>query len=212
MQQTLFSWFDFVTVIMVAAGIWVGRRRGMSAEILDLILWLGVVVLGGLSNATIGSWLTRNVGFSAGTGHVLAYLLVMGAVLFLGFAVRRWVGAKLVSADTFGSFEYYLGMAAGAIRFLCMLLAAMAILHGPYISQEELNKKIEAQRRSLGEIYFPPFGQIQNSIFKASLTGRMVEKHLYGALISTAPGGGKRPGDNIYRSRERDVDEAGGLQ
>jgi uncharacterized membrane protein required for colicin V production len=212
MQQTLISWFDFVTIIMLGAGIWVGRRRGMSAEILDLILWLGIVALGALSNAAIGSWLHRNVQFSVGTSHVLAYLLVMSAVLFLGFAVRRQVGAKLVSADTFGSFEYYLGMVAGAVRFLCMLLAAMAILHGPYTSQEELNRKVEAQRRDLGEIYFPPFGQIQNSIFKSSLTGRMVERHLYSALISTDPGSGKGPADNIYRSRERDVDEAGGLQ
>jgi uncharacterized membrane protein required for colicin V production len=208
----MISWFDFVTVIMLAAGIWVGRRRGMSAEILDLIIWLGVVILGALSNAAIGGWLHRNVQFSVGTSHVLAYLLVMSAVLFVGFAIRRVVGAKLVSADTFGKGEYYLGMTAGGVRFLCILLAAMAVLHGPRISQEELNRKLAAQRYDLGEIYFPPFGQIQNTIFKSSLTGRAVEKHLYAALINTDLNMASGPRDNIYRAREREVDEAAGLR
>lgn len=212
MQQSLFSWFDFVTVIMLGAGIWVGRRRGMSAELLDLLVWSGVVGLGALTNPGFGRWLVVNVHFSTGTSYVLAYLLVMSTVLFLGFAVRRWIGAKLVSADTFGRMEYYLGMVAGAVRFLLMLLAVLAVLHGPYISQEELSKKIEAQRRDLGEIYFPPFGQIQRNIFKDSLTGRMVEKHLYAVLVDTKGKGGAGPSDNIYRSRERDVDAAGGLR
>ena len=33
----LLSWFDFVTVVMVALGVWIGRRRGMSIELLDMV-------------------------------------------------------------------------------------------------------------------------------------------------------------------------------
>jgi len=108
--------------------------------------------------------------------------------------------------------EYYLGMTAGAVRFMCMLLAVLAVLNGPRISQEELSRQLATQREDLGEIYFPPFGQIQKDIFKGSVTGRTAKQYLNAALVQPASTGRTGSGDNIFRSRERLVDEAGGLK
>jgi uncharacterized membrane protein required for colicin V production len=212
MQPYLFSWFDFVTVIMIAVGVYVGRRRGMSAEILDLLLWAAVVALGGVFTPGFGDWLINTVHFSVTTAYILAYILIAVAVLGIGFGIRYVIGEKLVSSDLFGNMEYYLGMIAGVVRFLCIQLAIMAILHGPYISQEDLQRQLDTQRRDLGEIYFPPFGQIQKNIFKVSLTGRTVDKYLHFSLINTGSGTNRRPNETIFRERERDVDAAGGLR
>lgn len=210
-MQALFSWFDLVTIVMLALGIWVGRRRGMSGQVLDLILWLVIVTAGSWLNPSMGGWIRDVMGLSPGASHILAYLVVIGGVLFFGFLIRRWVGQKLMSSDTFGNLEYYLGMVAGAVQFMCILLAVLAVLNAPKISQEELDRKLASQRNDLGEIYFPPFGQIQQSIFQRSLTGRTVKRYLSAALVQKSSAAGQ-PSDNIYRSRERLVDEAGGLR
>jgi uncharacterized membrane protein required for colicin V production len=208
----LLSWFDFVTVIMVALGIWVGRRRGMSSELLDMLLWLAIVVVGALVTPSVGGWIGRTVGFAPATSFILGYLSLAGALFFLVFLVRRGVGEKLISSDAFGSFEYYLGMGAGVIRFLCILLATLALLHAPRISQEELDRRIKVQKEDLGSIYFPPFGQIQRGIFEGSITGRTVKEHLSVALLTPKRSAGARSGENIYRARERLVDDAGALR
>jgi uncharacterized membrane protein required for colicin V production len=210
-MQLLFNWFDFVTVIMIGVGVWVGRRRGMSTELLDLILWLAIVAVGGFMAPSIGTWILDVMGLSSTTSFILAYLTIGGGLWLVYFIIKRGAGEKLLSKDAFGGMEYYLGMLAGVIRFLCILLAAMAILHAPQISDEALEKKLAAQRRDLGEIYFPPFGQIQKSIFRYSLTGTTVKK--YAPFLLLEPGGkGSRAHGNIYQDRQQLVDEAGGLK
>jgi uncharacterized membrane protein required for colicin V production len=206
------SWFDFVTVAMVGLGIWVGRRRGMSGELLDLILWVAIVVLGALVAPGLGQWLSDVVTFSPATGYILAYLILAATLYVIAVMVRRWAGDKLVSGDLFGGLEYYLGMTAGVVHFLCILLAFLAVVHAPRITEDELNRKLKTQRDDLGEIYFPPFGQIQQSIFRDSITGRTVKQHLTIALLK--PSGGHKSGrtDNIYRARERLVDDAAGVR
>jgi uncharacterized membrane protein required for colicin V production len=206
------NWFDFVTVVMIGMGLWIGRKRGMSSEILSLALWLGIVFLGAWSNPHLGGWLARTVGFSAATSFTLAYLLVAAVLGFSAFLLKRWQGEKLVSGDVFGRLEYYLGMIAGVVRFLCILVAALALFHAPKISEQQLQAQLRAQNEDLGSIYFPPFGQIQKNIFYESLTGRFAKEHLHPLLIEVDPNAGIRSTDNIYRSRERLVEEAGGLR
>ena len=209
----LLSWFDFVTVVMVALGIWVGRRRGMSAELLDVLLWIAIVVVGALLTPSLGGWLGQTVGFAPATSYILGYLTLAGTLFLLFFLIRRGFGEKLLSSDTFGSMEYYLGMGAGAIRFLCILLATLAVLHAPKTSQEELDRKLRVQQDDLGSIYFPPLGQIQRTIFRDSITGRVVKEHLDAALLEPSRSAGTRSRENnIYRARERLVDDASGVR
>lgn len=208
----LLSWFDFVTVVMVAMGIWVGRRRGMSAELLDMILWLSIVAVGGLLSPAVGNWIGGTTGLSPVASHVLAYLTLASGLFLIVFLLRRWAGEKLVSSDTFGRFEYYLGMGAGVIRFLCILLASLAILNAPKTSQEELDRKLRAQREDLGSVYFPPLGQIQREIFQGSITGRTAKVHLSAMLLQPERSSGGRNRESIFRARERLVDDAAGLR
>jgi uncharacterized membrane protein required for colicin V production len=208
-MTTPFNWFDIVAMILIGLGIWMGRRRGMSAELLHLLLWLGIVILAAQFNPFLGPWLAGMVGFSPTVSFVLAYMLVALGVFFLIYLVRRWQGEKLVSGDAFGSFEYYLGMIGGVIHVLCILVAVMAILHAPRVSDAQLQQQLKSQQEWAGSIYFPPFGQIQRSIFDGSITGRLVTEYLSTLLINVDPNVARASSDNIYRARERLVDEAG---
>jgi hypothetical protein len=117
-------------------------------------------------------------------------------------------GEKLLGSDTFGGYEYYLGMVAGAVRFLCILLFILALLHAPQVSQAELDKQLRAQKENLGAIYVPPFGTIQRYILDGSITGRLVKQYLPAQLVCVDPSAGSgRRGETIYRTREREVDE-----
>ena len=48
-----FNWFDFVVLIVLGIGVFRGRQRGMSEELLGLFEWLTIVVVSALA---IGHW------------------------------------------------------------------------------------------------------------------------------------------------------------
>jgi len=211
-MQAQLGWFDFVALIMVMAGIFVGRRRGMSNELLDLALWLSIVAGGALLCPGLGRWLVGSLNLPPTPSYILAYLILASGFFLVFFLLRRGVGEKLVSSDVFGGLEYYMGMTAGAIRFMCMLLAVMAILNAPQTSKDELDRKLRVQREDLGSVYFPPFAQIQQTIFFGSFTGRAVKDYLSLALIQPDPKAKRPAGENIYRTREQLVDAAAGFR
>jgi hypothetical protein len=124
--------------------------------------------------------------------------------------LKRYVGRKLFGSDVFGASEYYLGMVAGALRFVLILLFFLALFNAPQVSDAELADSIAAQNESLGAIYFPPYGSIQRQVFRDSLSGRLIKEQLSMQLIQvTGNSGGNRP-DNIWRRRENEVNEVVG--
>ena len=139
--------------------------------------------------------------------NVFAYTLL--AILFklLFSMIKRASGEKLVQADTFGNFEYYLGMLAGAVRFFCILLFVINFLHAKFISDAERAATAKVQADNFGSISFPTFGSLQQGAFYESPSGKLIRKHLRVLLLDPAVAGGKRPGDTMGKRRERAVDE-----
>jgi membrane protein required for colicin V production len=201
------NWFDFVVLATIAAGVYVGRRRGMSSELLDLIQWLLIIFLGALFCEPFGRALVDLIGFPAVSCFILAYLLI-ALVIKIGFLlIKRWSGEKLISGDSFGATEYYLGMFAGAVRFGCILLFALALMHAQPVNEEELKTKRKTQIEDLGSIYFPPFGDIQKSIFEESVMGRLVKENMASQLINVDTQLARNSRDNIGQMRMRDVND-----
>ncbi|MCL4179801.1 MAG: CvpA family protein [Verrucomicrobia bacterium] len=206
MNQLGINWFDAVFLALIAAGIAVGRKRGMSTELLDLIQWALIVVVCSFTYAPLGKELSQFTGFSPVTSSILAYLLVAGGIFGLFLALKRYVGRKLFGSDVFGTTEYYLGMVAGAVRFFLILIFALALFNAPQTSDAELAKRIAAQNESLGAIYFPPLGSIQRSVFRDSLSGRLINEQLSAQLIQVNSAAGNSR-ENIWRRRENEVNE-----
>ena len=133
-----FNWFDFFPLAMLIVGVIIGRRRGMSAELLGLFQWLLIVFLAALACEPVGRFLAELSGFSPVTSYVTAYLLAAGVIKLFFVLLKRMAGEKLVGSDVFGSLEYYLGMLAGAVRFACMTIFALALFHAKPLNPEQL--------------------------------------------------------------------------
>jgi uncharacterized membrane protein required for colicin V production len=181
--------FDIMVVAVLVAGILRGRKRGMSEELLDLLKWLAMVSLCAVAYKPLGEFYASQASvFSTLTCYLMAYTTV-ALIVLLGFAmVKRSLGGKLLGSDIFGASEYYLGMGSGLVRFVCMLLTALALLHARAFSLTEL-KAIEAyQNREFGSTYFPTLTSMQAMIFTKSLTGPWIQDNLGFLLITPTRG------------------------
>jgi hypothetical protein len=98
-------------------------------------------------------------------------------------------------------------MVAGAVRFCCILLFFLALMHAQPINEKELAAKLKAQKEDLGSIYFPPFGDIQKSIFEESAVGKLVKDNMRSQLINVDTQLAKNNRDNIGQMRMKDVNE-----
>lgn len=202
-----FNWFDLVALAMVGVGVFIGRKRGMSSELLDMIQWLLIIFLAAMASDPLGRMLSDISGFKPLTTFVMAYLLTAGVIKIIFVLVKRMAGEKLVGSDVFGNFEYYLGMAAGAVRFACITVFALALLNAKPVTDAELAAQVKYQNDNLGSVYFPPFGSIQRSVFKESFVGKLAKDHLSAQLINVDPAAGSGAArENIGQSRMREVD------
>jgi uncharacterized membrane protein required for colicin V production len=201
-----FNWFDLVFLAVITAGVLVGRRRGMSCELLDLIQWLTIVLVSGLAYPFVGAKLAQFMGVSLTVASILGYLSIALGVFILFYVIKRLTGEKLLGSDTFGCTEYYLGMVAGGLRFFLILLFALALFNAHQVSDQRLAQQLRTQNEDLGAIYFPPYGSIQRSVFNASLSGQLIHQHLSSQLIQVRPSKTQKR-DTIWRQREREVDE-----
>jgi uncharacterized membrane protein required for colicin V production len=201
------KWFDLLVLGLVAFGIFRGRKRGMSEELLDVFQWLCIVVVGAMLYSPLGRTVSSFSGFSPLLSNIIAYTLVALVIKLLFSTVKRSVGEKLVQSDAFGRFEYYLGMIAGSVRCLCILIFALSFLHAKYISDAERAATAKMQADNFGSISFPTLGSLQQSVFYESYTGKFIKKNLQEQMIkpSMASAGGR--GDSIGRRRERAVEE-----
>jgi uncharacterized membrane protein required for colicin V production len=201
------SVFDGFVAIVLAIGLLRGRKRGISEEFLDVLQWICIVLGAGFGYRFVGDLLISQAKFPVLLGNVVAYLVCAAIVLFLFRMVKRAVGEKLVQGDVFGRFEFYLGMIAGVVRFFCILMFVLAIVHAKYSTPQDRERFAKLQRDNFGSISFPTFDELQYAIFFKSLSGNEIEKHLSMVLIQPKPPGPDRPANTIGRRRENAVNE-----
>jgi uncharacterized membrane protein required for colicin V production len=181
--------FDLVVIVVLAAGIYRGRKHGMSEELIKLLQWLAIL----FGCAAVYEWGGQMFGqFTGMFGRLSRYLLAYvagGLLIVLLFAlVKRGLGGKLLGSDFFGRAEYYLGMGSGLVRFSCMLLAALALLNARYFSPTEVRAMEKFQDDVYGSNFFPTLHSVQQGVFEKSVTGPWIKQNLGFLLIkSTEP-------------------------
>src|ERR1043165_1318031 len=102
------TWFDLLVLGLIAFGIWRGRKRGMSEELLDVFQWLCIVVLGALTYRSFGQLIASAVKFPPFYANITAYAAIALIIKTVFGVLKRAAGEKLVQSDAFGSYEYYL--------------------------------------------------------------------------------------------------------
>ena len=203
-----FSWIDLVILAVLVMGVIRGRKRGMSEELLDVLKWILIVATAGFVYGPLGGFLSDSTMFSHLSSYIATYTAIVILYMLVFSFIRRHIGGKLIGSDVFGNAEYYLGMAAGAVRYACITLVAMAFLNARYFSPGEVSAEIKYQQDNFGSIYFPTFCGIQHEVFAQSLTGRLTKDYLGVVLIKPTSPEEKGLGNaGLVRNREQNVFE-----
>lgn len=205
MKNLQFSPFDIFAVIMILIGLFRGRKRGMSHEFLDSIEWISIVVVGALGYRLLAAPLRTYAQASPGLANVVAYLLIVAVVALIFKSIKRAFGEKIAQGDTFGRLEFPLGMLGGGIRFFCILIFLLALLHAKYSTPAQRAAFAKMQRDNYGSISFPTIDGLQQSVFYESYSGQLIRTNL--ALVLIQPAGPGIKGETMGRKRERAVDE-----
>jgi hypothetical protein len=176
--------FDVLLVAVLAAGLWSGRQRGMSVELLDLAKWLAVL----FGSAAVYEALGRELAgctrvFGLLSCYLLAYLGAALVIFSLFTLLKRAVGGKLLGSDIFGHGEYYLGMVSGMVRYSCALLAALALLNARSFNQLDVRAMRQFQKEQFGTDLFPTLHSVQASVFEKSCAGPWIRRDLGFLLI-----------------------------
>ncbi len=186
-----FNWFDVFLLIWLAMGIFRGRKRGMSEELLTFLQWVVTLFVCAFAYQPIGDLLASQFkAFGRLSAYVTGYLLAVAVVATIFLGLKRIFHGKLVGSDLFGKGEYYLGMPAGMLRFICMLLTGLALLNARLYTREELKATEKFNQENYGKDYFPGLRSLQVVVFEQSLVGPHIKKYLSFLLITPTPSQG----------------------
>jgi hypothetical protein len=202
-----FNYFDILAIIWLIIGLFRGRARGMSQELLPLLQWLGIVVAGGLFYWHLSPLVHQGTQFGILWSNIVAYLLIALGVHLIYLWFKHMLSEKLAAKDVFGRSEFYLGMMAGVTRFGCMLLAGMALMSSHIISAAELANTEKFQAANFSDIRFPTYGQFQHAALIDSFSGDWVQSHLRSVLISPFTVPSQPKSETIAQKSDKMIDE-----
>ncbi len=197
-----FNWFDAAVIVILAFGLWRGRKHGMSREFLPVSQWVVIVAAGALGYAWLGGCLMQSPMVRSLFGKnftdrtevfISSYLIIAGLVWLIFVPLRRHYGPKLVGSPFFGSGEYYLGMISGLIRYACVLIAVLAVLNAPIYTAAD----IQARKAYNNHVYggglkgfdgdfIPSRDEVQAVALKQSLMGPFIKDKFSMLLINSA--------------------------
>jgi uncharacterized membrane protein required for colicin V production len=199
-----FGWFDGVLLVVLLFGFWRGRKRGMSREALPVTMWLILVIGAGLGYQYLAQLLIKsgiihtlfgNHAKEVTAADLSAYLLIAFVVFLIHYTVSSRFRERVSGSNAFGSGEYYLGMAAGTIRYACILIFFLALLNAPFYSAADIAASAAYKARWYGGglqgysgDFVPDLSEVQTAVFKNSVSGPFIKNDMsYLLIVSTAP-------------------------
>lgn len=185
LQHSPVNWFDLLVIITILLGVRQGRKNGMSVEMTPMMQWICIVAFGALLYRPVGDWLADSCPMEHVFCYITVYLLVAIAVKCMFTGIKKMAGGKLAGSDVFGRAEFYLGMVGGAVRFTCILLAALALLNAPYYSAADIASNKAYQVDMYGSTFFPGLSNVQIQIFRDSLLGGLLKNNAEFMLIAS---------------------------
>jgi uncharacterized membrane protein required for colicin V production len=192
--------FDCIVIFVLAFGIFRGRRHGMSEELFGLIKWLAVAIGCAMMYRPAGEWLASSSPFSLLSSFLFVYTAAGLLILAIFAFFKHRLGGKLVGSDIFGRAEYYLGMGSGALRFSCMLVAALALLNARYFKPSEVRAMEAFQNDVYGSNFFPTLHTAQEVVFEKSVAGSWIRENLSFLLITPT-----QPEDKSIHQKEANL-------
>jgi uncharacterized membrane protein required for colicin V production len=180
------NWFDLLVLALLILGIVRGRKLGMSGELLPLLQWAAIVVVGAYAHDPLGRQLKGVLAISLGWSKLVAYVAIALVIMAVTGALKKKMGEKLVSQDLFGKGEFYLGMMAGAVHHALILVAVLALLNSVSYSKAQMETARKKAVENLGSDFFgwAHPARIQSAAFKESVLGPKVTIYIGHLFIS----------------------------
>ncbi len=203
LSNLIFNWFDGLVLVLIVAGVVRGRKHGMSGELILLLQWVCILVVGAFTYQQVGGLLRTTTGIDPTYCNVGVYLLNALLIKWAFTAIKNLVGDRLLNADVFGGGEYFFGMVAGALRWLCMLLFCLALFNAIYITDTQRHATAKMQQDNFGAVSFPTLSATQHAVFRESTSGVVLKKYLNILLIQPVPPSGEPPKETLRQERER---------
>src|SRR5690349_815096 len=100
-----FSWFDVVLPIVLIFGIQRGRKHGMSQELLLVLKWLAIIIVGGFGYQMLGDTIEASSPLTHLASYRLAYFSIALAIAIVFMVLTKLSHGKLIGSDIFGSGE-----------------------------------------------------------------------------------------------------------
>jgi uncharacterized membrane protein required for colicin V production len=179
-----FNTFDVLLVVILGAGLYHGRKAGMSGELLSMAKWLAIVFVCAVAYQPVGAYFVQSTDmFSTLSCYLMAYVGSALIIILIFAGINRALGGKLLGSDLFGGAEYYLGMGSGLVTYACILLAGLALLNARFFPSSEVKAMERFQNDVYGSNFFPGLHSVQASVFERSLTGPFIKEYLNFFLI-----------------------------
>ena len=183
MKDFPLNMFDVIAVAFLVFGITRGRKNGMSVEMMFMFQWLVIIIGAAFAYEPVGQFLYDESPLTRLSCYVIAYFTTAVVIRILFGFIRRAVGGKLLGSSLFGASEYYLGMVAGLIRFVCILIFALAFLNARHFTDKENRERAAYQQKWFDSNFFPGLHDTQVTVFEKSTIGSQLQKHLEFLLI-----------------------------
>jgi uncharacterized membrane protein required for colicin V production len=190
-KNLTFTWFDILVLGVLVVGFIVGRKRGMSGELVDLLMALIMVVVPALFYKDLSKLCTEFLRLAMPWANLLAYCSMLFVIMIIFGVIKNKMGNKVVGADLFGRAEYIFGPLAGVARFACYLLILFSLIHSSKISKEEAIAAAKEQEKIYGSSFFPSRSQIQVDIVHDSMVGRFIKDKLEEQILMDVNYGGQ---------------------
>lgn len=196
--------FDVFLIFVIGLGCWRGKKRGISEELLEFLQWLVTIVAAGFLYAMVGDLLVQTK-LPHLWANMSGYILVIIAISILFGFIKKSVGNKLIDSDFFGSWEYRLGMVAGAIRYLCMWIAVLSLLSARYFDAAAVAAERKYQEKEVGIVLIPSWGMAQRMALYDSFTGPYIRQYLAHQLMTPVGHVKAGPSDNTLGKQQQRV-------
>ncbi len=151
-----------------------------------MLQWLAVLLGCAFLYDKVAPIISSPLHLSLLSANMFGYLLLAMVIIGVFSMVRRYAAPRLAGSDIFGQSEYFLGMASGLVRFGCIALAGLALLHARYFSPTEVRAMEAFQNDVYGSDLFPTWHTAQAMVFEKSFCGQMVKEHFGPILIKPA--------------------------
>ena len=114
------TWVDYVTLIALLRGAYVGYRSGFFPELLRIVNYLACILAALFFSEPLGQILTLKTFLNSTTAKAVSFTGILIGVFLLGKLLRALI-LKLLKAGEGGLLNRLAGMIAGAGRWVVLL-------------------------------------------------------------------------------------------